>query len=386
MRNAPSDDRRHLRPAVLLLALLCACGSTRHRPEGVPEVYEASEVPAALAEAQASLDAGTDAVGAFYRMRAATEATGVEPAVEDQVRRTLERAADRYVDTFTGEDADARELQSLLDLDLPRRVSVRAGIRAAQLWFEQGERQRAYRSVQRVDRKFPHHFERPAAGQLLFDIGSSFAADTDRYGLFFRYSALAPPVLEYLVLNHPSDPNGDEALVMLSEIYEDSLEYDVAIEKHQDLILWFADSPYRPASEAHIPHLRLVALNSPEYDRTALVEARGELAAWLAKYPDHALRAEVEADLGDCLTRLADNDLSVARFYRTVKNSGGAEYHARRAIEEATDGDNDKQIEEATTLLANIMDERASDEVAPRIREAQEGLEAVQELDVEANE
>ena len=61
-------------------------------------------------------------------------------------------------------------------------------------------------------------------------------------------------------------------------------------------------------------------------------------------------------DLADTLQRLADSDLSIARFYRKVESQAGFEFHARRALETARDAGNSEQVEEAEALLAEAIE------------------------------
>ena len=83
-----------------------------------------------------------------------------------------------------------------------------------------------------------------------------------------------------------------------------------------------------------------------------------ELETWLAtSTPGAENEQDVRLDLTDCMQRLADSDLTIARFYRRVDNLAGAEYHARRAIEQARDGLDGPQLEEAEKLLGTIMAE-----------------------------
>ncbi len=56
----------------------------------------------------------------------------------------------------------------------------------------------------------------------------------------------------------------------------------------------------------------------------------------------------------DCLQRLADNDMVVARFYRTVLSATGARQHAARALEFAKRAGNPEQLEEIRTFLAAV--------------------------------
>lgn len=347
---------RTLSSLLALLALLAgSCGSAR--PSGIPVRYDTADVPAAVEQARAEL-AGGESENAMWRMRIASEASGLTPEVRAEVQTLLERSAETRIAELSAPGSDPGDLEDMLDFELPRQIAVTAGMRAAQLLFEEGERRKSYRLLKRLDNQYPHHHERPAAGRLLAEIGFDFAGDPGRYGFFFTFRGLAPEVLEYLVLNYPTEPRGDRAYWTLAEIYEEDLDHALAIEKHEDLTLWYPASDYVPASEARIPHLRLAALGSPEYDRYELDKTRAELEEWVSGHPRNELRPEVETDLVDCLQRLADSDLLIARFYDKVKNSEGAEYHARRALEEAKDGGNEAQAAEAERLLASILSER----------------------------
>jgi outer membrane protein assembly factor BamD (BamD/ComL family) len=338
-----------------LLASSCASG----RPSGVPPRYDTEDVPPAILEARGELADG-ETEDAMWRMRIASEAKGLTPETRAEVQTTLERAAEARIAQLSAPGSDPDDLEEMLDFDLPRQIAVTAGMRAAELLFEETERKKAYRMIKRLDNQYPHHHERPAAGALLAKIGFDFAADPGHYGIFFSFRGLAPEVLEYLVLNYPTEPSGDRAYWTLAEIYEENREFDLAIEKHQDLALWYPGSDYVPASEARIPHLRLAALGSPEYDRRELERTRAELEQWLSERPRNDLRPSVEVDLVDCIQRMADSDLLLARFYDKVKNPEGAEYHARRAIQEAQDGGNEAQAAEAEQLLANIRSKNES--------------------------
>ena len=219
---------------------------------------------------------------------------------------------------------------------------------------------KAFRQLRLLDAKFPQHAQRAQAAALLYEIGENLANDDGRYLLVFRYKSDAPQILEYLVMNHPSAPQGDEALWMLGELYQESKRLQLAIEKHQDLQLWFPESPYAVRSQAQVPRLRLVLLSSPEYDRSELVRARGELEAWLEEHELTASRDlvdQVQYDRTDVVRRLADSDLQIARFYRKVDAPIGAENHARRAYDLAREGGDEAQVAEASALLESLQPE-----------------------------
>ncbi|MFT7679756.1 MAG: hypothetical protein ACI8QC_003761 [Planctomycetota bacterium] len=338
---------------VLTLAMalaVSACSSGRRRPD-VPKSLTPAEVPGAIDLARAELDQADGPETATERLRVAVETPGLEHGLRTRLQREFENVVERRIEELESAAEDPEALKELSELEVARRLAVRAGVSAARIWLAQGERVKCFRHLRSLDERFPLHSQRTEAGALLAKAGLSLANDPDSYGFFFTYRALAPQILEYLVTEYPSDSSGPEALVTLAGLYEESREYLLAQQRHEDLILYFPEDWRLAGSQAAIPRLRLDRLTSPEYDRTLMQTAREELEIWLGNYPDHPLRPEVETLLHDALGRLADNDLLVARFYRTVGNPTGAEFHARRAMTIAQEAENPGQLEEARKLL-----------------------------------
>ncbi len=353
------------RSAPLRLALALAAGtllatgcSSLKRPSDVPASYTPEEAPKALEEARGELERG-DLLHAFFRSRSAAKSKGLSPEDKLASQTLFDRATEAWIEAHTAPGSDPDLLEELMDLEVSTPLAVRAGVNAARLYFDEGERMKAFRLLKRVDRKFPHHQERLAAGGLLAAIGFSFAEDPRRYGLIFHYKDNAPQVLEYLVLEYPTQSECDRAYFVLATLYEEEKEWNLAIGRLEDLVLWHSESPLMIEARARIPHLRLTALRSPEYDRGVLEKAQEETADWLARYanlgPAEPRTEMVRTDHLDALRRLADNDLIVARFYERVENPTGAELHARRAVEEARAGGEASQIAEAQALLESIL-------------------------------
>jgi hypothetical protein len=343
---------KHL-PVLLALALLPACSalSRAFGGTGLPRSYRVDEVPAAVEAAMTDLEEGRPEY-AFDRMRVARETRALDPALRDEVRVLLERASTQLIESLSGEDADADRLASFLDMELPRQIAVTAAVRAAALRVEENDPVQAFKLIQRLDMKFPTHHERVAAGAVLADAGLTLAEDDSRVlGLFPRRDN-AKPILSYLTLNYPSEPRCDRAYATIAAMDEDNGLWFDAILAHEDLLMWHPDSPLAPASQARIPHLRLAALSSPEYDQRELLRARNDLESWLADYGEEGTESEaVRLDLEDTVRRLVESDLGIASFYRRVGNEYGQSRHAGRARENARHlGDEDLQ-ERATALL-----------------------------------
>ncbi|MEM6566771.1 MAG: hypothetical protein AAF957_00070 [Planctomycetota bacterium] len=372
LRTAPTARSAAVAVAIALIALLSGCTSS---PIANVTRMKTEKVPAALETSQAvTIESASDKelVRVVADMLGANKAVGLETGTRVAVRTTLERAADEFA--TRGEDAGA--LEDLAMTELPARIAVRAGIRAARLYYDDGERMDAFKLIRKIDQRYPSHGLRTDAGDLLSEIGDSFKNDRRRRFFLFPYSSNAPQIYEYLSTEYPTHPRSDDALQTLAAIYEKKRRFDIAIERHRDLVLWAPDSPYRVESEAAIPRLRLADLDGPEYGRDSMMIALAELEAWLRAYPDEESRSKVERTLVDCLQRLADNDMGVARFYRTVLSVTGARQHAARALEYAKRAGNADQLEEIRGFLASLdeIEELGAPRELPEIQSPDELL------------
>jgi hypothetical protein len=336
-----------------LIAIAIGAGCSSTGSSSAPSKIDKRQVPQALERAQADLARG-DAKGALEWMRAATAVSDLPTETRNQVQALLEKAADLRIQQLTAPGSNPDELVDMLDLDLPRQLAVTAGVHAAELEFAAGEPKDAFYLIKKVDTKFPLHHERVAAGDLLVEIGMYLSEHPSHILWVFETNDDAEEVLEYVILNDPWSARCDEANATLARLYEEDREWKFAIDRNEKLILNYPQSRFRPYCQARIPHLRLLALKSPEYDRSELLRARRELEDWLGRYTGHPLEAAVKDDRGDCLRRLAENDLVIAKFYRTIDNAAGQRLHAERAAEEAKlAGDEDRE-KEAKSLLAEL--------------------------------
>ncbi|MEL6429988.1 MAG: hypothetical protein AAFR54_12480 [Planctomycetota bacterium] len=331
----------------MLLAAACSASPISDRG-----TLSRAEVPAAIEAARATPPANAaprelakivgDLLRATRSELDAAERVAVQTLLDDAATELAER----------GDDPDV--LEDLIQVDLPARIAVPAGLRAARIWLEDKDRSDAFAVIQRLDERYPSHALGGETGEILYAIAASYRDDKGRRLFLFPYSARAPAVFEYLSTEYPTHARTDDALRELARTYEDARRFDLAIERHEDLLLWSQDSPFRAESEATIPMLRLADLDGPAYGRDQMLRALSELDAWVERWADHPLRPDVDRSLVDCLQRLADNDLVVARFYRRVKNPTGARNHAERGIRFARRAGNAEQEAELVEFLASI--------------------------------
>ncbi|MAE29714.1 MAG: hypothetical protein QF724_02075 [Planctomycetota bacterium] len=353
-----SDLHRVLPALCLALVLLPACSSLSRAfgGTGLPGSYTVDEVPGAVSAAEADLAAGRPEL-AFDRLRVARETRGLDPALRDEVRVLLEQTSDELISELSGDDADADRLASFLDMELPRQIAVTAAVRAAALRVAEGEHRQAFKLIQRLDEKYPTHHERAAAGAVLAEAGLTLASDDGHFLGLFAKRDNAKPILSYLTIYYPSEPRCDQAYATLAALDEENGLWADAIMAHEDLLLWHSDSHLAQASQARIPHLRLAALSSPEYDQRELIWARNDLEIFLADFgPEGDTAAGALNDLDDTLRRLVESDLSIASFYRRVDNSYGRQYHARRALDNARELSAGDLIRRATEMFGETSD------------------------------
>lgn len=350
--NAPRLARTLV---VLLLATLASCSSM---PWGSRfSVSKPAEVPEAVAAARNDLEQGRTA-DALERMRSAREVEGLSVDLRDEVEGLMETCAATRIDELSQPGADPDELADLAQSDLPQQLSVSAAVLAARRYLADDESYDAYQVLKELETSFPRHHGRAEASEILVEAGLRLIRSGKGWWLWLERDE-GIEVLEFVVLSYPSERRCDEAFFELGRAYEDDHEFELAIQRHEELIVSHLDSPLSVQSQAHIPRLRLRMLESPEYDRKDLLRARTEIEAWLAAHAGHALENEVRLDYADCLARLVRSDLGVARFYRRIDQPYGARFHALRARDVARTSADTDLIAECEKLLAAIPEVEA---------------------------
>jgi tetratricopeptide (TPR) repeat protein len=318
MTTAPA--RRTL---LLLACLFAGCRS----PFGK---IERDNAGTHLDQAEADLAAGRSAL-ALERLEEVHQVTDLAPDLRAREDRLVNAAAEaRFAEIAAGDDP-AEDFEDLFRSHLPERVRAAAGMRAAEALLLAESRIRAFRMVKKVDEALPSHHERAQGGDLVARAGLSLVRDPRRYNLLFHYRERGKQALEYLVLAYPLEPRVAEAYYELSRAYEEDRALDDAVQRTEDLLLYHPDSPYAAAAAARLPYLRLLRLGRDDYDRSELLRAEGELAAWLTRYPGHELEGWASELLAECRARLVRSDLYLARFYERTATPAGVRLHAERA-------------------------------------------------------
>jgi tetratricopeptide (TPR) repeat protein len=335
------------------LALLLSGCATRYiqRSAGVPYALKPDQVPMAIEKAEAALIDDKPQVALDW-MRIATVQKGLPTEQRRKIQRLLEVSADRFIKTVSESNESAEILAEVLDLDLPRQIAVTGAIAGANKYMDRKAYQQAVLLIQRIDKRFPSHHLRSEAGEILLKAGLTLA-DLDS-GWLDSYRDHGLAALEYVSINYPTTNGGELALQKLGEMYEEDGRWELAISRHEELTQNFPSSSLVATSLARIPHLRLASIESPEYDRKAIINARVDLERWLTDYAGHPATDQVKFDLRDSLIRLAESDLVISDFHETIDNDFGARYHAERALDEALLAEDPKRVARAQKILARF--------------------------------
>lgn len=339
------------RALVLGLLLTASCVTTTYTGHKFDEPFTRENAPEHITKAQAEIAAGEDEI-ALDRLIELHQTKSLDPASRKVAGQLLNTTCVKLIAKLVDEERPSR-LKRLFNLDLPPRLRVEAGVAGARAYLNDSERVKCFKMLRSVEEKFPLHHLRMPAGDLLLECGLSLANDDSRWFLFFSPAKdRALETLDFLVLNYPFHPGCDQAYQALAVLYEDAGWQERAIRNYEDLVAFHPRSPLTPLAEARIPLLRLAQMDRPDNDRSQILRARDESAAWLARYPEHPHADAVRGVLDDAERRLVENDLISARFYLRVKAPFGAALHARRAQEEAQLAKAEDLMGEAANLLA----------------------------------
>ena len=351
----------------LLLVLSLGAGSCRSNRENL--VAFADSAPErqaqlltqaeALDRAEIELEQGS-AKRALKQVQDIRDRGVYDAELRHRTELLLELCALQRLENLVASNASVSDFEDLFEDDVPKNVRVSAGIAGARLLLKRGEPIEAYNLIRRIDGEFSSHHERAAAGDILAEAGFALAKSTKYHLFFFSYRARAPEVLEYLVLNYPSNFHGEEAYLILAQLYEADGELEFALERYEDLLLYYRSSRFVPLAEARIPALRLRLVQGPQYDRSEILKAKRELLDWVARHPGDPLESEVLASLRECRALEIDSDLYIARFYRRVDKVIGARVHADRALAVAVEVGDLERAEMAREILEDVTPDRST--------------------------
>ncbi len=261
---------------------------------------------------------------------AACAATPVAPAEADRTITTAEAQ-------FAAKDYEGAVdlLEPLAEEACPKRLRDRRDLALARTYVAQGEHWEAFKVLRSFPDDYPHSELRPAAGELVWEIGKYLAASDGGFLFFWSDRTGGRVALEHLITRHPDNPHNGDALRILGDLAFGDEDYELAQTRFRDLMLnqpdgeWFVYAQYRFAMSI------VASLEGPEYDLDRMEHAVRELRAFLTTEPENPqiLQSAREA-LVTLLEWRIERHLLIADFYATVGNPTGQRLHLTRAAAE----------------------------------------------------
>lgn len=286
-----------------------------------------------------------------------------DAVLEPEDRNQLEEQLETAVRAFVNAAENPGDLDNLRASRLPRLPRAVLSLGRARQFLADERPFEGYLEILDLERDHPSHPLQQDVASVLYDSGLALAnSNRKRLGLFPERNR-APIVLDYLVLQHPTFPGCDHAYFVLAELLSDSRDLQRAIDRLSELLLYHPGSPYALQAESLVPRLRLADHLRPDYDRTAVQQARRELESWLSRHggaPEGSAAAELEPSVREslalALSRLGESDRRVAEFYLTIERPEGARLHAERSLALASQSGDEALIAASEAALTQAAE------------------------------
>lgn len=310
-------------------------------------------VDAQLAIAREELDAGLPWEATRRSLRL-YEDTQLDSARGNATIQTLIDAYGAAIATSTRPS----QLDRIRTTRLPRTVRAMRAVAKARLQLERDSPLLGFEEIWELELTYPAHHLSNEAADLVYGAATRLRERDSSFLFFYSDANRANTVYDYLVIQHPTHPRCDEAYWRLASYDADARRYVDAILHLEDLVLYHPTSVYAIEAEARIPTLRLADHARHDFDVGSLERILAETRAWLTRHGRRgvtedrdALIAEMRDQEVECLRRLAEGDLAVARYYDRLDQSFGAWQHAARAQDYAAEANALELIERARALV-----------------------------------
>lgn len=159
----------------------------------------------------------------------------------------------------------------------------------------------------------------PDPDKFLFDRGSEYLAD-EKWSTAREY-------FRRLVDGYPQSPYRAEAKLGIGDTYlgENSAEGQVyALNEFREFLSFYPTHPRADYAQYRLAMAHFQQMRAPQRDQTATKDAIRELTTFLERYPDSALRPEVETKLREARDRLSRADYEVGLHYFRIRWYPGA--------------------------------------------------------------
>ena len=165
------------------------------------------------------------------------------------------------------------------------------------------------------------------ADQILLDRGNAALKD--------RSWTRARTYFTELLDSYPQSPLRADAKLGVGDAFlgeNNSASYVYAQNEYREFLAFYPTHQRADYAQMQLAMVHFNQMLSPQRDQTATKEAIKEFQVFIERFPRSPLINQVRARLREAKDRLADSDLQVANFYRSIRNYVAAEDRYRTIL------------------------------------------------------
>ena len=165
------------------------------------------------------------------------------------------------------------------------------------------------------------------ADQILLDRGNAALKD--------RSWTRARTYFTELLDSYPQSPLRADAKLGVGDSYlgeNNSASYVYAQNEYREFLAFYPTNPRADYAQMQLGMVHFNQMLSPQRDQTSTKEAIKEFQVFIERFPKSPLINQVRTRLREAKDRLADSDLQVANFYRSIRNYVAAEDRYRTIL------------------------------------------------------
>lgn len=224
-----------------------------------------------------------------------------------------------------------RKLEQLTEVFPASPYAAKARYRIGEIYQMAGEKEKAFKSYQKVIDNYPGSDLVTTAVSKQFVIGGQFA--NKRQSGWFSFLRSDPAdLLTRTVTAAPYAVEAEKALYDLGNYHFRERHFQKAIDTFDRLVQDYPESQYGPAAELKAGEAGFKLYRKQKNNEDLLLNSSTRLAAFLARYPDNKDKDRAQRLYGQTRELLAEKVLEVAQFYEKNKNRKAAKVYFEKVV------------------------------------------------------
>ena len=224
-----------------------------------------------------------------------------------------------------------RKLEQLTEVFPASPYAAKARYHIGEIYQLAGEKEKAFRSYQKVIDNYPGSDLVTTAVSKQFVIGGQFT--NKRQGGWFSFLRSDPAdLLTRTVTAAPYAAEAEKALYDLGNYHFREGHFQEAIDTFDRLVQDYPESQYGPAAELKAGEAGFKLYRKQKNNEDLLLNTSTRLASFLARYPDNKDKGKAQRLYGQTRELLAEKVMEVAQFYEKNKNPKAAKVYFEKVV------------------------------------------------------